>query len=329
MSLPEREALQNKIRHRLKLLETARDGLDKGKTPHSMPFLAKLDLEGAFSLRTAPTSPTEANQGDNPAIGREGSHKGPASSSTISTATTIAPSTTALPRLSSNNDANNTDLNDSTGETPHNKSNLPGQDSSSTIATPSHPTSSQDQQRQHPPTTGTGVEHPWKLQPTELKYLLDENTKVLRNMLGAVERHVADRFEKDRRRTAERWAVAEEIAEAATEKAVGSRRDGREHLPVDWSRVLLDEGGGDEGEGKMVEWGWDAEGAVEEKHAKETEKGGKWKRGILGPSALSRGLEATTPDDWLWEEAKREVAEITALGYAYRKDGVGRRVHRL
>jgi len=45
--------------------------------------------------------------------------------------------------------------------------------------------------------------------------------------------------------------------------------------------------------------------------------------------AKSKLAQVGTPDDWLWEEAEMEAKESFGLGYSYRRDRVGRRVHRI
>lgn len=127
---------------------------------------------------------------------------------------------------------------------------------------------------------------------------LETYHRTLKGILGGIDRHIADGHEKHRLQTAARWAAVE------PRSTFGRRRCRRWNGSVDYGADPFATVG-------VPSWG-----------EQEPEPKGRATRS-------TRLVEVCTPDDLLWEEARKEAGEMFGLGYAYRRDRVGRRVHRL
>lgn len=128
--------------------------------------------------------------------------------------------------------------------------------------------------------------------------------RTLRAILKAVDAHIATTYDKYKKQVEARYAAA--VVPTRPRVRPRKHRRRRRVAAFDWGEPFA-----------RVKWELEPEPEPE-----------------LGPRrgmkvAKSRLAHVGTPDDWLWEEAVMEVKESFGLGYSYRRDRVGRRVHRI
>ena len=116
-------------------------------------------------------------------------------------------------------------------------------------------------------------------------------------MIKAIDKNIETGRDKACERTSERWEIAR--------KRLNRGRSTPRVPVIDWTNL-------------------EARAVLQSKKPPEMDR--TENRWLAGPSKLSLGY---TPDDWLWDEAWEEATKVLRLGYAYRKDETGRRIHRL
>jgi hypothetical protein len=195
-------------------------------------------------------------------------------------------------------------------------------------------------------TCRSGVSRPCLLasiSPTEI-IKFDRHLRTLRRLLSHIDAHITSWLDKRAECVDLRW-------EAAAAAMVSYAQDRDKHCrgrrakqtmaqkrPVQWGDKdqgnysgisVASEHGKGHGQsaqprkpGKGLTWSWGAEDDEQPTPRAET----------VAPTnrtTKSKLRTGYTADDWLWEEAKEEAEEAFGKGYAYQRDSLGRRVHRL